>query len=407
VINRSCNNLDVISFEQRILFDIELLVLNLLKCVADASVFHEVKTSSCQIVKVGLIGNFSYTASDIDAKNPFELLDPRGGIQFSETAVVEDSGVQLDVCRFLVALLRMETASFIEDIERTDIYFQDDRPSSVEDKGDTNDPVGDELTSLPIAELFVSAHMSMALHSLIRSIFCEKVPGKGPTLAAEKFLQNIGLPRGNWWLLGRILKAYIAVQGQTGIVLLESIEDVVEAVARMDTTDRGLRQVFPEVTGASLSVDPKLFEDTEARTVSSSVKKSPSPRPMLGKAFTFADLFFGGSHGSGSSPKASMSAQSVRKSCWKWQGNDYVWVGNDETETNNYDRSITDDQGRCDTDHGRNSSIATRSWSHSAAVGRGASEAIDDPVEKDVPPKRAQKIMSEPLKASPSRTSTV
>ncbi len=85
----------------------------------------------------------------------------------------------------------------------------------------------DNLASLPIAELVIASQVSLLLHALSKSIEASQDavdifnavrfarPG-----AVSNETQNLinSLPRKSWWLPVRVLKAFLALQGQVMFV---------------------------------------------------------------------------------------------------------------------------------------------------------------------------------------------
>jgi hypothetical protein len=103
---------------------------------------------------------------------------------------------------------------------------------------------GDMQEQLPVAELILGAHIVLLLHTIVYS---RHNNSDNDDKSAENDIDEhdieerirTALPRKSWWLGIRILKAFLALQGQTGLLLLESAVPVVTAIKRMELEDKG------------------------------------------------------------------------------------------------------------------------------------------------------------------------
>jgi len=172
----------------------------------------------------------------------------------------------------LIEIVLLETADFIEDINRTDEAMNQPREVGAEglsrrvSDASTSSPLSSQKSSdrdkresdaLPVAALILSSYASLLLHTVVSSC---------PSRSAMECVRS-RLPRGTWWLCIRVLKAFLALQGQvfvlprialslyidalshvamcllctqTGVVLLENIGPVMQTLRRMGEQSLGL-----------------------------------------------------------------------------------------------------------------------------------------------------------------------
>jgi hypothetical protein len=238
---------------ERLLFDAELSILNVLSNILNSCGYTELKKSGDEVKRIESI---SHLLSSLHQQSQSQR--GSGLVEAYESVLVSTSNTEhtshLDVCRLLVSLLRLETKEFFEDIEQTDIYFQgnsgdsqhqqqvpaltndgtETNPVHVDDSGKlpkslfnesvmkmmamfnlciADTTIDDSVANLPIAELVTSAHLSLTLFMLATSISRTKDAHIRREYEAA-FLERLGLPRNSWWLPCRVLKAFVAIQGQ-------------------------------------------------------------------------------------------------------------------------------------------------------------------------------------------------
>lgn len=117
---------------------------------------------------------------------------------------------------FFVDVLLAESEIFIEDLVATDEKLA--RNDGMLSSSSQNDSCDEDV---PVAELIFTAHLCLMLHTcLFGKISSDKTgvvkPSGGYVLNSAKVSQSIlsRLPRKSWWLCIRILKGYLALQGQ-------------------------------------------------------------------------------------------------------------------------------------------------------------------------------------------------
>ena len=119
----------------------------------------------------------------------------------------------------LIEIVLLETADFIEDINRTDEAIEQPRKVGAEglsrrvSDASTSSPLSSQKSSdrdkresdaLPVAALILSSYASLLLHTVVSACPCR---------SAMECVRS-RLPRGTWWLCIRVLKAFLALQGQ-------------------------------------------------------------------------------------------------------------------------------------------------------------------------------------------------
>lgn len=116
------------------------------------------------------------------------------------------SNCNVSLVQLLVDMLLLEMVDSIDTISVTDASSTKKEAIGSEALC-TRQALRDQENSdpnLPIAELVLSSHFCLLLHTLDVAL--------GKSASGSK-VQNL-LPRGNWWLPMRVLQAYIALQGQ-------------------------------------------------------------------------------------------------------------------------------------------------------------------------------------------------
>lgn len=141
----------------------------------------------------------------------------------------ECTDTSFDWMHYLITQLLHESNHFMKDLEATDHEFQSQselgneesqRPPRIQNDDKTTIPTtaaGESTTTItngdiPLAEIILSAHMVLLLTTLIMTYFAysQQTMNQQQTYDAWKRL----FPRESWWLCIRILKAYLALQGQ-------------------------------------------------------------------------------------------------------------------------------------------------------------------------------------------------
>ena len=114
------------------------------------------------------------------------------------------------------------------------------KSDSQKDKSEVNASV-EMQEQLPVAELILGAHVVLLLHTIVYSKHTDaNVESRNNDIDNHDIEERIrtALPRQSWWLGIRILKAFLALQGQSGLLLLESAVPVVTAIKRMELEDK-------------------------------------------------------------------------------------------------------------------------------------------------------------------------
>lgn len=122
----------------------------------------------------------------------------------------------------LIEIVLLETADFIEDIDRTDEAINLPREVGAEGLSrrvsdasasppsqKSSDEVQQESDALPVAALIVASYASLLLHTVVSA---------SPSRSPMEWVRS-RLPRGSWWLCIRVLKAFLALQGQVGLFM--------------------------------------------------------------------------------------------------------------------------------------------------------------------------------------------
>ena len=228
-------------------------------------------------------------------------------VDIDNTKVRNNNAKKADALQLLIAILAVEAEVFLKDIVNTDdtIHESDLQDSNLQVTNSNNkeiisefDPFEEKHSSgtkrkadsrsvspdkksgsqssqkqkveenhsgevqeqLPVAELILGAHVILLLHTIVYSRLNDaKADDESDEYDVDK--ENIedrircALPRQSWWLGIRILKAFLALQGQTGLLLLESAVPVVTAIKRMELEDRG-----EEVEKEEKIVSPKKIK---------------------------------------------------------------------------------------------------------------------------------------------------
>ena len=139
------------------------------------------------------------------------------------------------VVDLVLEVMLNESKHFMPDLVDSDDQFQDNR--NHHGILPTNDHVSGS-DELPIAELLLASHASLLLHTLMfRKLIREEIIGtddydrsyrRSAKQSRNDFYKNFPvasdiayyicskLPRKSFWLMIRLLKAYIALQGQVG-----------------------------------------------------------------------------------------------------------------------------------------------------------------------------------------------
>jgi hypothetical protein len=139
----------------------------------------------------------------------------------------ESSDSSLDWMKYLIIQLFRESNHFMNDLEATDHEFQtkgengnDPEPLRIKDADHVNannSSTAENNGNIPLAEIILSAHMVLLLTTLIMAYFAyAQTMTHEQSRLYEEWKQLF--PRQSWWLCIRILKAYLALQGQVSIL---------------------------------------------------------------------------------------------------------------------------------------------------------------------------------------------
>ena len=121
----------------------------------------------------------------------------------------------------LVDLLLIESEGFLHDLELTDsVIAASSKSNGILDETDkktdnAQDKYVDVENAVPVAEIVLAAHIALLLYEIAVSAPCSTVSDTdiedASTLATgDMSVQR--LPRGNWWVPARLLKAFLALQ---------------------------------------------------------------------------------------------------------------------------------------------------------------------------------------------------
>jgi len=212
-----------------------------------------------------------------------------------------EEGLQASLLMRLLRFIHSETRDFMADIEDTDSAINAQQPhtpaaAQLKEIGNGEEPVagnildkGEEQVlcgrSLPVAELIVAALASQLVLALCKE--CEQVRA----LALSR------LPRGSWWLPSRLLKAFLSLQGQTGVLLMEGVAAVVADIhwmAAQDATPAPLDPVETEAEEGKAKIEIEAKGEREGLWEES--------HPVL--------------------VRDASESEAMR---WVWNGSDFVW----------------------------------------------------------------------------------
>ena len=127
---------------------------------------------------------------------------------------------------------------------------------------------------LPVGEIILAAHASLLLNALSSSAAGSQntdatdshlsrrpqVPGSRCGSQLVRHLLD-KLPRKSWWLPIRVLKAFLSLQGHSGVLLLESVQPVVAAVQSMEREDAEATEAA-SVVGAATTTESDATDAT-------------------------------------------------------------------------------------------------------------------------------------------------
>ena len=139
-------------------------------------------------------------------------------------------GFPVDFATFLIAFLSAEAADFLGDIVRTDDAFSGAAKgaSPPPPQGSSSlTPPGKAGEQLPVAELILSSHIVLLLYA---------AASRGREVGGPSIVEDF-LPRNSWWLPTRVLKAFLALQGRAGVLVVASVAPVVAALTSMAQWD--------------------------------------------------------------------------------------------------------------------------------------------------------------------------
>ena len=243
---------------QKTAFDGSLFILTILTNIFESDIKSNKIDSIKVLLNMKLINctNKANTGIDIDSSMITKLCyalaawSRYGGS--SQMNQEELTSIKLDVIHFLLALLARETSSFLLDIVATD----DDFSKSTETLTDncntitptesdgvspkifsktTNNPT-DQNENLPLAEIIIAAHLILLLHAIDSKV--------------DHSIKKL-LPRGTWWLGIRVLKAFLVLQGQSGVLIIDSAIPLLAALQSMKCQDH---EIIP-INTSILTID--------------------------------------------------------------------------------------------------------------------------------------------------------
>jgi len=197
----------------------------------------------------------------------------------------------LTLTQLAVSVLCRESAAFLPDLEAADRQLlaraQKAGPGAAAEEAAP--PVEAAETTrdkdkLPVAELILSSHAALLLYTLCTGNGGGDDDGDddddgdadGAAIAARRAAVRACLPHASWWLPVRALKAFLVLQGQTGVMLVESVRPVVAAVTAMETHD-GAPLSFPDAAAAAGRAAAAAASGRKRGPASSPAASRPSP----------------------------------------------------------------------------------------------------------------------------------
>jgi len=173
----------------------------------------------CPSVKTSFHSGARHIPVALDCRLPLleEILDLPTARRSSDTH-------DRTLVELLVEIVLLETVDFIEDIKRTDEAMNSRQEGELVGSEGLSRRVYDvtaspppsqkssdeerESDALPVAALIVASYASLLLHTVVSGTF----PTHSGSMECVPLIAR--LPRGSWWLCIRILKAFLALQGQ-------------------------------------------------------------------------------------------------------------------------------------------------------------------------------------------------
>ncbi len=226
---------------QKTAFDGSLFILTILTNLFESEMEPNKANSITKLLDMKLMQclNKATTGIDIDASNIKKLCCAltewsHHGSKASEEVLTAS---KLNLIHFLLALLARETSSFLSDIIATDDDFSKQTKKETIDNRNTVTPTDDDMNAkttnihteqnenLPLAEIIIAAHLILLLHVIDSKV--------------DNSIRKL-LPRGTWWLGIRVLKAFLVLQGQSGVLVIDSAVPVLAALQSMKSQDSGI-----------------------------------------------------------------------------------------------------------------------------------------------------------------------
>lgn len=154
-----------------------------------------------------------------------------------------------DFTQYLVKLLLDESASMISDMLATDEGMA----------GSINTSAKATLSDdrLPIAEIVMSAHISLILVTIVINVERSQQRELSNAVKAK-------LPKKTWWLLIRVLKAFIVLQGKTGVLLRDNMQSILSSIKFMENDDAMI--ITSEISRVSELPGPDLSYHSPSRS---------------------------------------------------------------------------------------------------------------------------------------------
>jgi len=201
---------------------------------------------TCVLTLEGLMRRRTELSGSDDAVTPgantqleslFFVLTILTNVAETDADVCADLGARLGGP--LLELLLHETRPIMADIEETEVAEVEKEAggTAAESEGagacaGTRADSTALMERVPVGEIILSAHCAALLFTLSRA----------PSVCSDAFLSR--LPRRSWWLCVRMLKALVCLQGQTGVMVVDSVLPILEIIASMEQEDPLLRDGY-------------------------------------------------------------------------------------------------------------------------------------------------------------------
>jgi hypothetical protein len=175
---------------------------------------------------------------------------------------------------YLVKLLLEESSSMIADMLATDENASSS-PAAVKTQhvssSSSSESNGNDRERLPIAEIIMSAHIALLIISIVMN--CADASQRQELSKSIK----AQLPKKSWWLMIRVLKAFIVLQGKTGVLLRDNMNSILATIRYMETDDESSDSMI-NTTAESSSTSAVPLVGCSAFRISPSPSQSSSQR---------------------------------------------------------------------------------------------------------------------------------